>query len=138
MRRSFIARLALGALFIAGFAQAQQPASQPADQRPSLGKVAIPGSNYEIVFGMAELSRGSQTEQPAHPGVVMVYVAHGEFWYLIDGQPGQPYRVSEALQVPERGFPSGGQGGSASAVMAVYIVEREKPAVAAAMPPRSQ
>ena len=133
MRRNFIGRLALGALLIAGVAQAQQPANQ----RPPLGKVAIPGSNYEIVFGMAELPRGSRMEHHPHPGVVMVYLADGEFWYLIDGQPAHPYEVGDAFQVPERAFPSEGHGGSAAAVMAVYIVEREKPAIAAAVP-RSQ
>ena len=134
MRRNFIGRLALGALLIAGVAQAQQPA----DQRPPLGKVAIPGSNYEIVFGMAEWLPGSPSEQHAHPGVVMVYVADGEFWYLIDGQRGQPYRAGDASHVRERAFPGESQGRSAAPVMAVYIVEKEKPAVAAAVPGAQQ
>ena len=136
MRRNSISRLAMiSAPLIAGFVQAQQPASPPASQRPQPDKVAIPGSNFEIVFGMAEWLPGSRTDRHAHPGVVMVYLADGAFWYLIDGETGRPHRVGDISHVPELAFPGEGQRSTAVPVMALYIIEKEKPAAAAAVTP---
>lgn len=131
MRTNFIATLTIGALLSPGVAFAQQKVQSPASQQPP-GQVTIPGSNYDIVFGTAELAPGQQTRRHSHPGAVIVYVANGEFWTLIDGQPGQRYKVGDASQVPERAFPTEGQASGAAAVMAVYIVEKGRPASAAA------
>ena len=75
----------LAAVLVAGLAYAQQ--APLAIKRTPLGKVDVPGSNYEVIFGIAELSPGPKTGRHSHPGPVLAYVAEGEFWYLIDGQP---------------------------------------------------
>lgn len=127
MRKESITRLAIGALMFAGLAQAQETISRPPSQRPALGRIEIPGSDYEIVFGMAELVPGLRAGGHARGGVVMVYIAEGEFRYLVDGRPGQPYKVSDLPQIPEHAFPIDGVGSGAAAAMAVYIVEKQKP-----------
>lgn len=127
MRKDSTTRLAIGALMFAGLAQAQQPTAPPVSQRPALARIEIPGSNHEIVFGMAEWIPGPHAGRRTHGGVVTVYIADGEFRYLIDGQPGQPYKVGDLAQIPERAFPIDGVGSGATAAMAVYIVEKQKP-----------
>ena len=136
MPSKLIVPLAIGALSIAVYAQVQQPASPPPIKRTPLGKVDVPGSNYEVVFGIAELIPGPKTGRHSHPGPVMAYVADGEFWYHIDGQPEHTYKTGDAFQVPERAVHNEGAVGSKPAkVMAVYIVEKGKPLVQPVVPP---
>jgi quercetin dioxygenase-like cupin family protein len=60
----------------------------------------------------------------------MAYVAEGEFWYLIDGQPERIYKTGDAFQVPDGAVHNEGAVGAKPArVMAVYIVEKGKPLV---------
>ena len=135
MRKKSVLPLAVAALSIAGYVQAQQPAGPPPIKRTPLGKVDVPGSNYEVVFGIAELAPGPTTGRHSHPGIVMAYVAEGEFWYLIDGQPEHIYKAGEAFQVSERAVHNeGAVGGKPAKVMAVYIVEKGKALVQPAAP----
>jgi quercetin dioxygenase-like cupin family protein len=128
LNRSFVP-LAVAALSIAGFAHAQQPAAS-AIKRTPLGKVDVPGSDYQVVFGIAELTAGLKTGRHEHPGPLIVYVAEGEFWYAIDGQPERVYKAGESFQVPERAVHNEGAAGATSAkVMAVYIVKKGEPFV---------
>jgi quercetin dioxygenase-like cupin family protein len=124
------------AVLLGGFAHAQQAPVQPSPLQPSpikrtpLGKVDVPGSNYEVVFGIAELAPGFKAGRHSHPGPLLVYVTEGEFWYLIDGQPEKTYAVGDSFQVPHSAIHSEGAVGSKPAkVMAVYIVEKGKPLV---------
>ncbi len=121
----------VAALSLACLAYAQQAPLQPSPiKRTPLGKVEVPGSNYEVVFGIAELAPGPKTGRHSHPGMVLAYVAEGEFWYLIDGQPEKTYKAGDSFQVPDRAIHNEGAVGSKPAkVMAVYIVEKGKPLV---------
>jgi quercetin dioxygenase-like cupin family protein len=129
-KQSLIVSLA-AALSLAGLAYAQQaPVQPPPIKRTPLGKVEVPGSNYEVVFGIAELAPGPKTGRHSHPGPVLAYVADGEFWYLIDGQPEKIYKAGDSFQVPHGAVHNEGAIGSKPAkVMAVYIVEKGKPMV---------
>lgn len=130
MPKRSLVPLAIAALSIAGYVQAQQPAGPPPIKRTPLGKVDVPGSNYEVMFGIAELIPGPTTGRHSHPGVVMAYVVEGEFWYQIDGQPEHIYKAGDAFQVLERAVHNEGAVGHKPAkVMAVYIVEKGKPLV---------
>lgn len=136
MLKKWIVPLAVAALSTAGYAQTQQPASPPPIKRTPLGKVDVPGSNYEVVFGIAELVPGPKTGRHSHPGIVMAYVAEGEFWYLIDGQPERIYNAGDAFQVSEHAVHNEGAVGTGPAkVIAVYIVEKGKPLVQPAVAP---
>ena len=121
----------VAAVALAGLAYAQQAPVQPSPiKRTPLGKVDVPGSNYEVVFGFAELAPGFKAGRHSHPGPLLVYVTEGEFWYLIDGQPEKTYAVGDSFQVPHSAIHSEGAVGSKPAkVMAVYIVEKGKPLV---------
>ena len=117
--------------WIGGLVYAQQPPVQPPPiKRTPLGKAEVPGSNYEVVFGIAELAPGLKTGRHSHPGTVLAYVAEGDFWYLIDGQPEKIYKAGESFQVSEGAVHNEGASGSGPIkVMAVYIVEKGKPLV---------
>jgi quercetin dioxygenase-like cupin family protein len=127
----------LTSLLLGGLVHAQQASPQPSPvKRTPLGKVDVPGSNYEVVFGITELAAGFRSGRHSHPGQVMAYVAEGEFWYLVDGQPERIYRVGESLQLPDSAIHNEGAAGSNPVkVFAVFVVEKGKPLVQPAQPP---
>ena len=124
------------AVLLGGFAHAQQAPVQPSPVQPSpvkrtpLGKVDVPGSNYEVVFGITELAGGFKSGRHSHPGPLLAYVTEGEFWYLVDGQPEKIYKVGELFQLPHSAIHNEGSAGSNPVkVMVVFIVEKGKPLV---------
>ena len=125
-------------LLLSGLSHAQQPPVQPSPvKRTPLGKVEVPGSNYEVVFGITELAAGFKSGRHSHPGQVLAYVVDGEFWYLVDGQPERIYRVGESLQLPDNAIHNEGAAGNGPVkVMAVFVVEKGKPLVKPAQPPQ--
>ena len=105
------------------------PQPSPVKRTP-LGKVEVPGSNYEVVFGITELTAGFKSGRHSHPGLVLAYVAEGEFWYHVDGQTEKIYKVGESFQLPDRAIHNeGAAGDKAVKVMAVFVVEKGKPLV---------
>jgi quercetin dioxygenase-like cupin family protein len=135
LKQSLLAGSMTALLFV-GFADAQQAPSQQAMSQPSpvkrtpLGKVEVPGSNYEVVFGITELAAGFKSGRHSHPGLVLAYVAEGEFWYLVDGQPEKIYKVGDSFQLPDRAIHNEGAAGDKPVkVMAVFVVEKGKPLV---------
>jgi quercetin dioxygenase-like cupin family protein len=129
--------LALGsvtAVLAGGVGYAQQVPPQPSPiKRTPLGKVEVPGSNYEVVFGITELPAGFKSGRHSHPGLVMAYVAEGEFWFVIDGQPENIYKVGESFQYAHSAIHNEGAAGSKPVkVFAVFVVEKGKPMVQAA------
>jgi quercetin dioxygenase-like cupin family protein len=121
----------LAALTLTGLAFAQQAPLQPSPiKRTPLGKAEVPGSNYEVVFGITELAGGFKSGRHSHPGIVLAYVAEGEFWYLVDGQPEKIYKVGDSFQVSHGAVHNEGAVGTKPVkVMAVFIVEKGKPMV---------
>jgi quercetin dioxygenase-like cupin family protein len=130
MLKQWIAPVVVALLATSGYAQMPQTDLPSPIKRTPLGKAEVPGCGYEVVFGMAELIPGPKTGRHSHPGIVMAYVAEGEFWYLIDGQPERIYKTGDAFQVPDSAVHNEGAVGAKPArVMAVYIVEKGKPLV---------
>jgi quercetin dioxygenase-like cupin family protein len=121
----------LAVALLGGFAYGQQKFPQPSPvKRTPLGKVEVPGSNYEVVFGITELAAGFKSGRHSHPGQVMAYVLDGEFWYHIDGQPEKIYKVGDSLQLPDRAVHNEGAAGNGPVkVMAVFVVEKGQPMV---------
>ncbi len=59
MLKMFLLVSSVAAVLSGVIAQAQQVPPQPAPiKRTPLGKVDVPGSNYEVVFGITELAGG--------------------------------------------------------------------------------
>jgi quercetin dioxygenase-like cupin family protein len=128
--------VALAAAFVSlgivGSLNAQQqttPLPLPAIKRTPLQKVDVPGSNYEVVFGIAEFVPNVKAGRHSHPGTVLAYVMEGEFVMAPDGQPEKTYKAGESLQVPDRVVHNEGTTDKPAKVMAVYVVEKGKPLV---------
>lgn len=117
-------------LAFAGLAYAQEPLQPSPVKRTPLGKAEVPGSNYEVVFGITELAGGFKSGRHFHPGIVLAYVAEGEFWYLVDGEAEKIYKVGDSFQVSHSAVHNEGAVGTKPVkVMAVFIVEKGKPMV---------
>ena len=131
MLKQFLLVSSMTAVLLGGFAYGQQAPLNPSPvKRTPLGKVEVPGSNYEVVFGITELAPGFKAGRHSHPGPLLVHVTEGEFWYHIDGQAEKVYKVGDSFEVPHSAIHAEGAVGSNPAkVMAVFIVEKGKPLV---------
>lgn len=121
----------LAALLLGGnaFAQPTTPQAPPVKRTP-LGKIEVPGSDYEVVFGTTELAGGFKSGRHSHPGPLMAYIAEGEFWYHVDGQPERVYKVGESFQLPHSAVHNEGAAGTSPVkLFVVFIVEKGKPMV---------
>jgi quercetin dioxygenase-like cupin family protein len=133
MLKKLIPFAAIAALSFAGGVYAQQagaPVQPPPVKRTPLGKVEVPGSNYEVVFGMAELQPGFKAGRHSHPGSVLAYVVDGQFMLALDGQAEKTFAAGQSLEVPNAAIHNEGAVGSKPAkLIAVYVVEKGKPLV---------
>ena len=137
MLKKAIVAAAVAAVALSGAVYAQQAAQPPASpvqpppvKRTPLGKVEVPGSNYEVVFGMAELTPGFKAGRHSHPGTVLAYMLDGEFILEVDGQQATTFSAGQHFEVPNGAVHNEGAGGAKPAkVIAVYIVEKGKPLV---------
>ena len=130
------AAAALGALLIAGPTQAQQPAPAPSLQpapvkRTPLGKVEVPGSDQEVIFGMVEIAPGFKAGRHSHPGTVIGYIIEGEFWLALDGQPERIVKTGESVEIRDKAIHNEGNasGDKPLKFLVVYVVEKGKPLV---------
>jgi len=132
MKRLFAA--AALTLVITGATLAQQAASpvQPAPvKRTVLGKVEVPGANYDVITAMVEIAPGFKAGRHNHPGTVQAQVLEGEFWYAVDGQPEKTAKAGEWLEIRNAAIHNEGALGTTPAkLIAIYTVERGKPLVA--------
>ena len=119
------------ALAVLGTAIAQQtspPVQPPPVKRTPIGKVEVPGSNYEVITALVELQPGFKAGRHTHPGSVMAQVIEGEFMLALDGQPERTFKAGQSLEVPDRAIHNEGAVGSTPArLIAVYVVEKGKP-----------
>ena len=121
----------LAAVTLAAPAFAQQAPVQPAPvTRTPIGKVDVPGSNYEVITAMVTLQPGFRAGRHTHPGTVQAQVLEGEFMIQLDGQPEKTFKAGQSLEVPNSAIHNEGAVGSAPAkLIAVYVVEKGKPLV---------
>lgn len=106
---------------------AQQPAAPPAIKRTPLQKLDVPGDNYEVITGLAEIAPNVNIGRHKHPGAETGYVLEGELTLLVDGQPPLALKTGESYKVPPGAIHDARSGKSPAKVLAVYIVEKGKP-----------
>ncbi len=126
------------ALALGGAALAQSPQNTPPNppltpspiKRTPIGKIEVPGSNYEVITGKVELVPGFKAGRHFHPGIVDAVVLDGVFWLAIDGQPEKTYTAGQSFEVPNRAVHNEGAVGDKPAkLIAVYVVEKGQPLV---------
>ncbi|HKS65385.1 MAG TPA: cupin domain-containing protein [Xanthobacteraceae bacterium] len=135
MKRLF-AGITVVLLAFTGAALAQQAPSpvQPSPvKRTVLGKVEVPGANYDVITAMVEIQPGFKAGRHSHPGTVQAQVLDGEFWFVLDGQPEKVAKAGEWLEIRNSAIHNEGAQGSVPAkLIAIYTVERGKPLVSPA------
>lgn len=123
--------LAVSGLAIA--AHAQQPAPPAATQgastikRTPLQKFDVPGTNYETIIGLAEITGNSMIGAHTHSGMESGYLLEGEMVLMIAGQPDRPMKAGDSYQIPVGVVHDGKSGAAGAKVIATYVVEKGKP-----------
>lgn len=111
-------------------AVAQQPAPaqpSPGIKRTILQKVEIPGTNFETILGVAEITAGSNAGRHTHPGPETGTVAEGEMVLLIEGQPDRTLKVGESYQIAAGTVHDVRAGPGAAKVIAAYMIPKGMP-----------
>ena len=127
-----IATLAAFALATAALAQDKPPPVSPSPvKRTIVGKVEVPGSNYEAITAIVEIAPGFKAGRHFHPGPVFAQVSEGEFWLAPDGQPEKVYKSGENLTLTEKQIHNEGNasGDKWVKLVATYVVEKGQPLV---------
>src|SRR5947209_20133286 len=108
--------IALASLALALPATAQPVPSpvQPAPvKRTVLGKVEVPGANYDVITALVEIAPGFKAGRHTHPGTVQAQILDGEFWYVVDGQPEKVAKAGEFLEIRDAAIHNEGEIGRA-------------------------
>ena len=122
---------AFAVIALAAPAYAQQPpalgTSAPNIRRIPLQKFDVPGTGFETVIGIAEISPNASIGRHTHPGVESGYVLEGELTLLIEGQPEKTLKVGDSYVVPNGAVHDARTGAAGGKVIASYVVEKGKP-----------
>jgi quercetin dioxygenase-like cupin family protein len=126
-----IATLAAFALGTAALAQDKPPPVSPSPvKRTIVGKVEVPGANYEVVTAVVEIAPGFKAGRHFHPGIVDFQVLDGQFLLAPDGQPEKVFNAGESHEIPMKAVHNEGAVGDKPAKLVVtYVVEKGQPLV---------
>jgi quercetin dioxygenase-like cupin family protein len=120
-----IRKILLG-LTIAAFACAGTASAQGIKRTP-LQKIDFP-TGYTTVTAIAEIPAGGSAGRHTHPGVETGYVIEGEGDLIIDGQPTKHLKPGESWAIPAGTIHDAKVSGDKPLkIMAIYIVEKDKP-----------
>jgi quercetin dioxygenase-like cupin family protein len=128
-----IARILFGAvaaILIVGMAASQPPAATQQTQtikRTPLQKFDVPGTAYETVIGIAEITPNVTIGRHTHPGPESGYMLEGEMVLMVDGQPEKALRTGDSYQIPAGAVHDARTGPKGAKVIATYVVEKGKP-----------
>jgi quercetin dioxygenase-like cupin family protein len=118
---------AVAGVALGGSLNAQQPPTPPI-KRTILQKADVPGTNLEVVLGMAEISANANVGRHTHPGPEEGTVTEGELILMIEGEPERSNKVGDSYQVPTGTIHDAKTGGGKPAkVIAVYVVPKGQP-----------
>lgn len=123
------AALTLAFTFTAA-AQQPTPATQGTQniKRTPLQKFDVPGSNYEVVIGLAEIAPGVDSiGKHTHPGIEAGYLIEGGSVLTIDGGQKIELKPGSSYQIPAGAAHDAGVGAQGGKIIAVYVVEKGKP-----------
>jgi quercetin dioxygenase-like cupin family protein len=121
MIRKIVLGLTLAAFAFTGAAFAQ------GIKRTPLQKIDFP-AGYTTVTAIAEIPAGGSAGRHTHPGVETGYVIEGEGELIIDGQPTKVLKPGESWAIPAGAIHDAKVvGDKPLKIMAIYIVEKDKP-----------
>lgn len=115
-------------ILIGAFGMGALYAQQSGIKRTVLLKHELSVQNRDAVMGHAEIVSGMETGKHTHPGEEMGYVLEGELVLEADGKPARTLKPGDTYFI-EAGQTHNAKasGTSPAKVLAVYIVEKDKP-----------
>ena len=120
-----IRKIALG-LVVAALACSGAAFAQGIKRTP-LQKIDFP-AGYTTVTAIAEIPAGGSAGRHTHPGVETGYVIEGEGDLIIDGQPTKHLKPGDSWAIPAGAIHDAKVSGDKPLkIMAIYIVEKDKP-----------
>lgn len=120
-----IKKIVLGLTFVA-FVGASAAMAQGIKRTP-LQKIDFP-QGYTTVTAIAEIPAGGSAGRHTHPGVETGYVIEGEGELLIEGQPAKLLKPGDSWAIPAGAIHDAKVSGDKPLkIMAIYIVEKDKP-----------
>ena len=126
--------LGLSVVALVGGAALAQDKMAPAPAAPAsnikrtpLQKVENFPAGYNIVTVVAEIAPNTFAGRHTHPGVDTGYALEGSGTFIMEGKPDQELKPGDSYAVPA-GVPHDVKAGpNGLKVMAVYVVEKDKP-----------
>ena len=114
---------------LASFTPASAQLSPPPGgiKRTVLQKIDVPGTNYEVLFVLAEIPAKGATGRHTHPGPETGTLLEGETVLKIDGQPDRSVKPGESWQVAAGVVHDAIVGDKAAKIIVSYTVEKGKP-----------
>lgn len=126
MLKKIILGLAIVTFTGIGAAMAQTPAPGGIKRTP-LQKVENFPAGYNIITVVAEIPANTLAGRHTHPGVDTGYVLEGSGTFMMEGKPDQDIKPGDSYAVPT-GVPHDVKAGpNGLKVMAIYVVEKDKP-----------
>jgi quercetin dioxygenase-like cupin family protein len=113
---------------------AQQADQQQAIKRTIFSKSDVPGTNYETVFGMAEIAPNTDFASHTHPGTESSYIVEGGITLNVKGQATREVKTGEPIFIPAATPHSGRSGPNGAKIVAAWVVEKGKPLASPAEP----
>lgn len=96
-------------------------------KRTPLQKIDFP-QGYTTVTAIAEIPAGGAAGRHTHPGVETGYVIEGEGDLIIEGQPTKHLKPGDSWAIPAGAIHDAKVSGDKPLkIMAIYIVEKDKP-----------
>jgi quercetin dioxygenase-like cupin family protein len=116
---------------------AQQNLPAAASQTQSIKRIPlqrfdVPGNNYEIVIGIAEIAPNVSIGRHTHPGPESGYIIDGGFELLIEGEAPRMLKAGDSYKVPPGAIHDAKTGSAGAKVIATYVVEKGQPLATAA------
>ena len=105
-----------------------QPATRPSSiKRTILQRSDVPGTNYEMVLGIAEIAPNCDFASHTHPGTESGYLIEGSMTHVVKGRPAREAKAGDSVLIPAGVSHSGRAGSHGAKIVSAWVVEKGKP-----------
>jgi quercetin dioxygenase-like cupin family protein len=111
----------------AGLAASGARAQDPGFTSTILRRIDYPGEKHAVFQVLIDIEPNAMVPRHTHPGVETTYVLEGEAELKVKGQPDRPLRAGDAYAIPAELAHSARNGGKRTRLLAVFVVEKDKP-----------
>lgn len=105
----------------------EAPAQTPGLTRTILRRFDYPGEKHAVFQMQIDIEPNAVVPRHTHPGVESTSVVEGEGELLVKGQPNRPLQPGDTFAIPPELPHSFRNGGKRTRLLAVYVVEKDKP-----------